>query len=309
MGAHTELQNCPRGRWWPCRALRWMASAHPGRPGSIARGLSRLRKTISPGLNCITWCPGNIPWGCAAYFISVLRAGAGGSPWASGAGMGFACSTNPAALLPGTAAWGHPSAAGRGATGPNQPWHGRLRCTAPSPSSGMAAPAPLTSSPSLDARPFLSTSTPLESQPFCCAYASLPKSDVPSPTSFCEGKLLLPPTSQRSSPQAQRSRALASSPFQPCPRSTGRNSLCGTWTEIVASGSAPCLAPCTPSQGANPHQLPPHTPGPSSLSFCCPSSSAESAHADQALHGLTPALTAAQPYGKRHIDARCSLRL
>lgn len=67
----------------------------PGGLGSIARGLLRLSKTTNPGRNCITWCTGNIPWGCAAYFISVLRAGACGSPQASGTGMGFACSTNP----------------------------------------------------------------------------------------------------------------------------------------------------------------------------------------------------------------------
>lgn len=52
----------------------------PGGLGSIARGLSRLSKIISPGLNCITWCTGSIAWGWAAYSISVPRAGACGAP-------------------------------------------------------------------------------------------------------------------------------------------------------------------------------------------------------------------------------------
>lgn len=139
---------------------------------------------------------------------------------------------------------------------PAQTSPGTAGCVAwpPSPSSGAAAPTPLASGPSLDVCPFLSTSAPLESQPFCCAHTPLLESRVPSPSSLCEGKLLPPPPSQHSRP-------LASSPFQPRPGSTGHNSLCGTWTEdeVAASWPAPFLAPCTPNQEANPHQLPPRS--------------------------------------------------
>lgn len=213
------------------------------------------------------------------------------------------------ALLPGTAALGCPSGAGQGATCPNQPWHSQLHRTAPSPSGGVAAPAPLTSRPSLDVCPFLSTSTPLESQPFCCAYASLPKSGVPSPTSLSEGKLLPPPTSQCSSPLHGAPRLSLRPRFSPVLAGLVAIAFVGHGQRMKSQHlGLPLAWPLAP-QVRGQTQLPLHTPGPSSYSFCCPLSSAESAREDRAPCGLTPALAAAQPDGKRHIDARCSLRL
>lgn len=303
MGAHTELQSCPCGRWWPCRALRWPVPA-PGGPGSVARGLSRLSKTISPGLNCITLRTGNIPWGCAAYFISVLRAGACGSPRASGTGMGFACSTNPAALLPGAAARGCSPVAGRGAACPNQPWHGR--CIArPLPRAvewlllRLSPPAPVST----------------------CAHFFLHQHLLKASPSA-----VLTHPSQRAMYRLQHHFTRANScrlprPSAPlCRHSAPGLSLRPRFSPVLAAPVAvafvghrqrmrsqhlglPLGWPLAPQVGVNPHQLPLRTPGPSSHS------SAESARVDRALCGLTPAPAAPQPSGKRHIDARCRLRL
>lgn len=165
------------------------------------------------------------------------------------------------------------------------------------------------SRPSLDVCPFLSTSTPLESQPFCCAYASHPKSGVPSPTSLSEGKLLPPPTSQCSSPLHSTPRLSLRPRFSPVLAGLVAIAFVGHGQRMRSQHlGLPLAWPLAP-QVRGQTQLPLHTPGPSSCSFCCPLSSAESAREDRAPRGLTPALAAAQPDGKRHIDARCSLRL
>lgn len=294
VGAHTELWSCPRGRWWPCQA-RWWPVPAPRGLRSIARGLLRPSKIISPGLNCITRRTGNIPWGCAAYFISVLRAGA----------------CDP--LGPAVRGWAlqprHSS--------PGSSLRRRTRVRLPEPA--LARPA-ASRSPFPEQRSGCSRASHLQPQfrrvPVSFYINTSWKSALLlcfriSPEERCtfsdiplRGHVPLPPTSQRSSPRARHSRALASSPFQPRPRSTSRNSLCGTRTEDETAVS--WSAPRTPNWEANPHRLLPHTPHLSSHSFCCPSSSAR---ADRALRGLTPALAAPQPSGKHHMDARCSLRL
>lgn len=147
-----------------------MASARSQGSGKHCKGCSEAEQNNQPWAESHRLVPREHPTGLR-YFVSVLTAGACGSLRAGGARMGFACRTNPAALLPGTDVWGCPSAQDKGPPARTSP--STAGCTTRPLSSGAAAPVLLTSSPSLAVCPFPSTPTPLTSQPFCCAHASL----------------------------------------------------------------------------------------------------------------------------------------
>lgn len=158
-----------------------MPVSHPCSWGSgkHLKGLSRLSKTFCPGLNYITWHAGTIPWGCAAYSISLCREQEPAEPLRDG----LCCQAQQPRDCP--------SVAGPRVSCPNQPpaWLAAM----PSP----FQPAALPSSPSLDVCPFPSTSTPLEASP-SAALTTFPEerftfSNVPS-----AGQT---PTSQRRAPK------------------------------------------------------------------------------------------------------------